>query len=97
MKYETAIGILVKRAEDFYGIDLWDFIKMLDNGFDENMKVTKAYEQYKMAQGYVWIGLNGKRWGTPAEKAEEYAVKFEGGFQNEFDFKINDIVNAVKF
>ena len=60
MKYETAIGILEKRAEDFYGIDLWDFIKMLDNGFDENMKVTKAYEQYKMAQVFHWKITLGK-------------------------------------
>lgn len=97
MKYQTAVRALEKRAKDFYGVDFWELIEWLDNGFDENLTVTKAYEAFKKAQGCVWIGINGKRWGTPEQQAEEYAVKFEGGFQKEFDFKINDIVNAVKF
>jgi hypothetical protein len=97
MKLQTAVRLIEKRAKDFYGIDFWEFMEMLDKGFDENMTVTKAYEKIKMEQGCVWIGMNGKRWGTPAEQAEEYAVKYEGGFQRGFDFKINDIVNAVKF
>jgi|TARA_Y100000289_G_C3840249_1_gene108151 hypothetical protein len=47
MKLSTAINVLTKRAEDFYGQSFDWLIKQMDNGFDENLNVTKAYEIYK--------------------------------------------------
>lgn len=43
MKYERAKTILTKRAEDFYGKTFDWLIEAMDNGLDENMTVTDAY------------------------------------------------------
>ena len=62
MKYERAKTILTKRAEDYYGKTFDWIIESMDNGFDENMTVTQAYEAYKMHNGHVWCGIDGVDW-----------------------------------
>mgnify|MGYP001421199423 CR=1 FL=1 len=47
MKKQTAINILTKRAENFYGRSFNWLIEQMDRGFDENLKVTEAYKVYK--------------------------------------------------
>ena len=51
MSFETAIKVLTKRAEDFYGKTFDWLIDQMDNGFDENIGVTKAYEVYSNWKG----------------------------------------------
>tara|TARA_R100000773_G_scaffold44223_1_gene44605 strand:+ start:1312 stop:1512 length:201 start_codon:yes stop_codon:yes gene_type:complete len=51
MKLSTAINILTKRAEDFYGKSFDWLIDQMDEGFDENLNVTKAYKIYKNSKG----------------------------------------------
>ena len=47
MQLSTAINVLTKRAEDFYGKSLNWLIEQMDNGFDETISVTQAYKVYK--------------------------------------------------
>tara|TARA_Y100001972_G_scaffold4709_1_gene5226 strand:- start:222 stop:407 length:186 start_codon:yes stop_codon:yes gene_type:complete len=47
MQLSTAINVLTKRAEDFYGKSFDWLIDQMENGFDENISVTKAYKVYK--------------------------------------------------
>ena len=59
MQLSTAINILTKRAEDFYGKSFDWLINEMDNGFDENLNVTKAYKVYKnwkMGSGATPLG-----------------------------------------
>ena len=49
MQLSTAINVLTKRAEDFYGKSFYWLIGQMDNGFDETVNVTKAYKIYKKA------------------------------------------------
>ena len=51
MSFETAIKVLTKRAEDFYGKTFDWLIDQMDNGFDENIGVTKAYKVYSNWKG----------------------------------------------
>lgn len=61
MKIKGAMTVLNRRAE-FYGKTLDWLINAIDQGMDENMTVTQAYEVYKMDQGYVWCGINDVDW-----------------------------------
>jgi len=61
MQIKGAMTILNKRAE-FYGKTVDELVEMLDNGFDETVKVLQAYEVYKRDQGYVWSGVNFETW-----------------------------------
>ena len=59
MQLSTAINVLTKRAEDFYGKTFDWLIDQMDNGFDENLNVTKAYKVYKnwkMGSGATPLG-----------------------------------------
>ena len=59
MQLSTAINVLTKRAEDFYGKSFDWLINEMDNGFDENLNVTKAYKVYKnwkMGSGATPLG-----------------------------------------
>tara|TARA_B100001093_G_C26730605_1_gene972064 strand:+ start:974 stop:1129 length:156 start_codon:yes stop_codon:yes gene_type:complete len=47
MQLNTAINVLTKRAEDFYGKSFNWLVDAMDNGFDENNSITKAYKVYK--------------------------------------------------
>jgi len=47
MQLQGAIGVLNRRATEFYGRTFDWLIEAMDNGFDENLKVTEAYEVYK--------------------------------------------------
>ena len=51
MNLSTAINVLTKRAEDFYGKTFDWLIDQMDNGFDENLNVTKAYKIYRNWKG----------------------------------------------
>ena len=51
MHVSTAINVLTKRAEDFYGKSFDWLIDQMDNGFDENLNVTKAYKIYRNWKG----------------------------------------------
>jgi len=61
MRINGAMTILKKRAE-FYGKTVDELVEMLNNGFDETVKVLQAYEVYMMDQGYRWSGINGEKW-----------------------------------
>ena len=61
MRIKGAMTVLNRRAK-FYGKTLDWLINAIDQGMDENMTVTQAYEVYKMDQGYVWCGTNGFDW-----------------------------------
>lgn len=61
MRIKGAMTILNKRAE-FYGKTVDELVEMLDNGFDETVKVLQAYEVYKRDQGYMWSGVNFETW-----------------------------------
>ena len=61
MRIKGAMTVLNRRAK-FYGKTLDWLINAIDQGMDENMTVTQAYEVYKMDQGYVWCGINGVDW-----------------------------------
>ena len=61
MRIKGAMTVLNRRAK-FYGKTLDWLINAIDQGMDENMTVTQAYEVYKMDQGYRWSGINGERW-----------------------------------
>ena len=49
MKIKGAMTVLERRAK-FYGKTLDWLIDAMDQGMDENMTVTEAYEVYKMDQ-----------------------------------------------
>ena len=60
MQLSTAINVLTKRAEDFYGKSFDWLIDQMDSGFDENLNVTKAYKIYKnwkMGSGATPLGI----------------------------------------
>ena len=65
MQLSTAINVLTKRAEDFYGKSFDWLIDEMDKSFqevgyvDENQKVTQAYKVYKnwkMGSGATPLG-----------------------------------------
>ena len=47
MKYNRAITVLTRRANEFYGKTFEWLVNAMDNGFDENLTVTEAYNVYK--------------------------------------------------
>ena len=47
MKYNLAITVLTRRATEFYGKTFEWLVNAMDNGFDENLTVTEAYNVYK--------------------------------------------------
>ena len=61
MKIKGAMTVLNKRAK-FFGKTVEELVEMLDNGFDDTMTVSEAYEVYKMEQGFVWSGVNFETW-----------------------------------
>ena len=86
MRIKGAMTILRKRAEDFYGTTSEELVQWMDDGLDQPIKVTQAYEVYKMHHGYVWCGINGfNGWTTIKGKMEEYNVAYNGGHQLELD------------
>ncbi len=50
MKIKGAMGVLNRRATEFYGKTFDWLINAMDNGFDENLTVTEAYNVYKKFQ-----------------------------------------------
>ena len=52
MKIKGAMTVLERRA-NFYGKTVDWLIDAMDNHMDEGLKVTEAYEVYKMHHGYV--------------------------------------------
>ena len=84
MKIKGAMTVLERRAK-FYGKTLDWLIDAMDQGMDENMTVTEAYEVYKMDQGYVWCGINGYGFTTPEKNREETNIYFGHGHQLELD------------
>lgn len=84
MQIKGAMTVLNRRAQ-FYGKTLDWLIDAMDQGMDENMTVTEAYEVYKMDQGYVWCGINGHGFTTPEKNREETNVYFGYGHQLELD------------
>ena len=84
MQIKGAMTILNKRC-DYFGWTFDQLIAKLDEGFDENMTVTQAYEVYKQHNGYVWCGLNGVGWTTLEKNREENNVYFGYGHQLKLD------------
>ena len=82
MRIKGAMTILNKRCE-FYGKTLAWLIDAIDNGMDENMTVTQAYEIYKMDQGLVWCGVNNVGFTTPENAANEHKMFRGEGVQLE--------------
>ncbi len=78
MKIKGAMTVLERRAK-FYGKTLDWLIDAMDQGMDENMTVTEAYEVYKMDQGSVWCGINGYGFTTPEKNREEPNIYFGHG------------------
>ena len=75
MKLETAMKVLKDRAENFYGKPVAWLIDEMDNGFDENQKVTEAWETYHMKMlGNVWCGLNGVGFCSRERATIEYKI-----------------------
>ena len=84
MQIKGAMTVLERRAK-FYGKTVDWLIDAMDNHMDENMRVTEAYEVYKMHNGYVWCGINGFGWTTPEKNREETNVYFGYGHQLELN------------
>jgi len=84
MRIKGAMTVLERRAK-FYGKTLDWLIDAMDQGMDENMTVTQAYEVYKMDQGYVWCGIHGYGFTTPEKNREETNIYFGHGHQLELD------------
>ena len=84
MRIKGAMTVLERRAK-FYGKTLDWLIDAMDQGMDENMTVTEAYEVYKMDQGYVWCGIHGYGFTTPEKNREETNIYFGHGHQLELD------------
>jgi len=84
MKIKGAMTILERRA-NFYGKTVEWLIDAMDNHMDENMRVTEAYEVYKMYNGYVWCGVNNVGFTTPENAANEHKMFRGEGVQLEMD------------
>ena len=82
MKIKGAMTILEKRA-NFYGKTVDWLIDAMDNHMDEGLKVTEAYEVYKMDQGLVWCGVNGVGFTTPENSSNEWKLFRGEGVQLE--------------
>ena len=65
MRIKGAMTILNKRAE-FYGMTVQELVQWLDENLgvkiNQTIKVLRAYEVYKMDQGYYWSGVNFETW-----------------------------------
>ena len=84
MKIKGAMTILERRA-NFYGKTVDWLIDAMDNHMDEGLKVTEAYEVYKMHQGLVWCGINGVGFTTPENASNEWKIFRGEGVQLELD------------
>ena len=82
MKIKGAMTVLERRA-NFYGKTVDWLIDAMDNHMDEGLKVTEAYEVYKMDQGLVWCGVNGVGFTTPENSANEWKLFRGEGVQLE--------------
>jgi len=82
MKIKGAMTILERRA-NFYGKTVDWLIDAMDNHMDEGLKVTEAYEVYKMDQGLVWCGINGVGFTTPENSSNEWKLFRGEGVQLE--------------
>jgi|TARA_B100001059_G_C17711739_1_gene515886 hypothetical protein len=82
MKIKGAMTILERRA-NFYGKTVDWLIDAMDNHMDEGLKVTEAYEVYKMDQGLVWCGVNGVGFTTPENSSNEWKLFRGEGVQLE--------------
>ena len=95
MRIKGAMTILNKRA-DFYGKTFDELIKFIDdetglnetfdaidNGMDENMTVTQAYEVYKIDQGYIWCGVGDLGFTTPEKASDAWKIWRGEGVQME--------------
>ena len=82
MKIKGAMTILERRA-NFYGKTVEWLIDAMDNHMDEGLKVTEAYEVYKMDQGLVWCGINGVGFTTPENSSNEWKLFRGEGVQLE--------------
>jgi len=82
MKIKGAMTILERRA-NFYGKTVEWLIDAMDNHMDEGLKVTEAYEVYKMDQGLVWCGVNMVGFTTPENSANEWKIFRGEGVQLE--------------
>ena len=84
MKIKGAMTVLERRA-NFYGKTVDWLIDAMDNHMDEGLKVTEAYEVYKMHQGLVWCGINGVGFTTPENASNEWKIFRGEGVQLELD------------
>ena len=82
MRIKGAMTILERRA-NFYGKTVDWLIDAMDNHMDETLKVTEAYEVYKMDQGLVWCGVNGVGFTTPEKSSDEWKLFRGEGVQLE--------------
>ena len=82
MKIKGAMTVLERRA-NFYGKTVDWLIDAMDNHMDEGLKVTEAYEVYKMDQGLVWCGINGVGFTTPENASNEWKLFRGEGVQLE--------------
>ena len=84
MRIKGAMTILNKRCE-FYGKTLAWLIDAIDNGMDENMTVTQAYEVYKIDQGYIWCGVGDLGFTTPEKARDAWKIWRGEGVQMEME------------
>ena len=92
MKIKGAMTVLERRA-NFYGKTVEWLIDAMDNYsatgepskvlVDEGLKVTEAYEVYKMHHGYIWCGVNGVGFTTPENASNEWKLFRGEGVQLE--------------
>jgi len=82
MQIKGAMTVLERRAK-FYGKTLDWLINALDQGMDENMTVTQAYEVYKIDQGLVWCGIGGLGFTTPEKASDAWKIWRGEGVQME--------------
>jgi len=74
---------ILERRANFYGKTVDWLIDAMDNHMDEGLKVTEAYEVYKMDQGLVWCGINGVGFTTPENSSNEWKLFRGEGVQLE--------------
>ncbi len=74
---------ILERRANFYGKTVDWLIDAMDNHMDEGLKVTEAYEVYKMDQGLVWCGVNGVGFTTPENSSNEWKLFRGEGVQLE--------------
>ena len=74
---------VLERRANFYGKTVEWLIDAMDNHMDEGLKVTEAYEVYKMHHGYVWCGINGVGFTTPENASNEWKIFRGEGVQLE--------------